>query len=389
MNMAAMALSALLCLTTTGAWAAPETPLITIESTGENASFKSGSKTFDDKVTVTFSGEGIGNDNDNWGWYTYGKSGITLTVTAAEGYTITGVKFYNNSGSAFDASAPFEAILVYDEGVVTKVNGTSIGQLGVTKIEVYGYAGTPEPPEPAGYSVSLKEGTEDASNWQGKAGEGEYQALPLEGVAAGMAVTVKYNGTKKVKSVKAVKKAAPAPAHEYVDLGLPSGLLWATCNVGADTPEAYGDYFAWGETTPKDTYTSDNYTYSDNPAILPSDHDAATANWGSDWRMPTKAEFEELYNNTTMTWTQQGGVNGWLFTANNGSGNSLFLPAAGVRLGDGELLDAGNVGSYWSSSHRGTELPNRAYYFASGSGYYSMKSAVREYGYTVRPVRVN
>ena len=157
MNMAAMALSALLCLTTTGAWAGAEPPLITIESTGENASFKSGSKTFDDKVTVTFSGE-VGNDNDNWGWYTYSESGITLTVTAAEGYTITGVKFYKNEASRYAGEAPFEAILGYEnDEYFAKVNDTSIGQLGVTQIEVYGYAGTPaEPAEPVAQSYEAK-----------------------------------------------------------------------------------------------------------------------------------------------------------------------------------------------------------------------------------------
>ena len=139
--------------------------------------------------------------------------------------------------------------------------------------------------------------------------------------------------------------------HEYVDLGLPSGLLWATCNVGAETPEEYGDYFAWGETTPKDNYSWGTYQYGDGSTItkytgsdglttlLPED-DAATANWGNDWRMPTHDEWVELYQNTTMTWTQQNGVNGRLFTADNG--NSLFLPAAGYR----DLSSLDGAGSY-------------------------------------------
>ena len=171
--------------------------------------------------------------------------------------------------------------------------------------------------------------------------------------------------------------------HEYVDLGLPSGLLWATCNVGANAPEEYGDYFAWGETTPKDTYTSANYTYSDNPAILPSDHDAATANWGNGWRMPTKAEFQELLDNTTVTWTQQNGVNGRLFTATNG--NSLFLPAAGYRWGD-ELYGVGNYGFYWSSSLY-TDNPFRAWYFYFHSDYYGMSHYDRYLGQSARAVR--
>ena len=170
--------------------------------------------------------------------------------------------------------------------------------------------------------------------------------------------------------------------HAYVDLGLPSGLLWATCNIGANAPEEYGDYFAWGETTPKDSYDFDNYTYSDNPDILPSDHDAATANWGEGWRMPTEAEFEELYNHTTVTWTTQNGVNGRLFTASNG--NSLFLPAAGYRAYS-SLYSAGSYGDYWSSSHY-TADPDLAWCLGFGSGNYYMDRYDRYIGQSVRPV---
>jgi len=201
-------------------------------------------------------------------------------------------------------------------------------------------------------------------------------------------------------------EVAPAPAHEYVDLGLPSGLLWATCNVGAASPEEYGDYFAWGETTTQTTYNWSTYQYcmgsqntltkycnksnrgyngyTDNLTTLLPEDDAATANWGSGWRMPTKAEFEELYNNTTVTWTQQGGVNGWLFTAANS--NNLFLPAAGQRW-EGGLYAAGEWGYYWSSS-----LYTSGPYYAwniTGSGSYNMDKTYRYLGYPVRPVREN
>ncbi len=186
---------ALLLTVATGAVAQEETLLTTIVNTGDNASFKSGSKTFDNIATVTFSGE-VNNHGDVWGWWSQVER--TLTVTAAGGYTITGVKFYTAVNSAFDEEAPFEAILVCEDvNVYTIVNGTSIGQIGVTKIEVYGYGP---------YKVSLKEGTEYATSWQGKAGEGEYQALPLIGLEAGTAVSVKYSGWKLVKSVKAKKK---------------------------------------------------------------------------------------------------------------------------------------------------------------------------------------
>ena len=158
-------------------------------------------------------------------------------------------------------------------------------------------------------------------------------------------------------------------SHEYVDLGLPSGLLWATCNMGADTPEDYGDYFAWGETQLKEYYKWNIYQYcnvtydqltkycsnssygyngfTDNLTTLLPEDDAAAANWGNGWRIPTYAEWQELLDNTTRTWTTQNGVNGQLFTASNG--NSLFLPAAGYRY-DSSLYFAGGYGYYWSSS---------------------------------------
>ena len=195
-------------------------------------------------------------------------------------------------------------------------------------------------------------------------------------------------------------------SHEYVDLGLPSGLLWATCNVGANAPEEYGDYFAWGETQPKDVYnwstyqycmgsyntltkycTNPNYGYNgftDTLTILLPEDDAATANWGDGWRMPTREEWHELYQNTTSTWTTQNGVNGRLFTAPNG--NSLFLPAAGYRW-DSYLYNVGAIGYGWSSLLR-TDSPNGAYYFLSGSNGYGMNyEGIRDYGLCVRAVR--
>ena len=145
--------------------------------------------------------------------------------------------------------------------------------------------------------------------------------------------------------------------HEYVDLGLPSGTLWATCNVGANTLEEYGDYFAWGETTIKTgSYDWSTYKYckgsyntltkycdksyygyngfTDHLAVLLPEDDAVTVNWGDGWSSPSREQWVELYNNTTRIWTfKPSGVEGEIFIASNG--NSLFLPAAGA---------------YWSSS---------------------------------------
>ena len=158
--------------------------------------------------------------------------------------------------------------------------------------------------------------------------------------------------------------------YDYVDLGLPSGLLWATCNVGANDQLDYGNYYAWGETQPKTTYNWSTYKYcqgsentltkycnnstngfngfADNLTTLLPEDDAAAVNWGNDWRMPTHEEWQELYQNTTQTWITLNGVNGHLITASNG--NKIFLPAAGDY---GENIDnVSNYGEYWSSSLR-------------------------------------
>ena len=148
--------------------------------------------------------------------------------------------------------------------------------------------------------------------------------------------------------------------HAYVDLGLPSGLKWATCNVGATSPEAYGEYYAWGEITTKTEYTEENSLtwglgiselqsqgYIDGTGNLTSSHDAATANWGGDWRMPTEEEQQELVDNCTWTWMTHNGVDGCKVTGPNG--NSVFFPAAGT-IYDMSFLNAGEVGHYWGST---------------------------------------
>lgn len=191
---------------------------------------------------------------------------------------------------------------------------------------------------------------------------------------------------------------------EWVDLGLPSGLLWATRNVGATSQEDYGDYFAWGETSPKEDCNYSTYIYcigdynqltkycnkssfgyngfTDSLTILQPGDDAATVNYGG--RTPTAEEWEELMNNTTATWTEQNGVNGRLFTGSNG--NSLFLPAAGYRL-DSTLFHAGSEGDYWSSS-LDTTFPSRAWYFYFRSDIIQrMTFYGRSFGRSVRAVR--
>ena len=190
---------------------------------------------------------------------------------------------------------------------------------------------------------------------------------------------------------KAYTSCPDANHPHIIDLGLPSGTKWACCNVGATTPEGYGNYYAWGETSPKSVYNRDTYAYYNSNTgyvnigsdIAGTGNDAATANWGSPWRMPTKAQCDELRTNCSSTWTTQNGVNGWKFTGPNGG--TIFLPAAGNRW-DSDLYDAGSYGSYWSSS-LGESGPNYAWYliFDSGGAYTDDNS--RYGGYTVRPVR--
>ena len=192
-------------------------------------------------------------------------------------------------------------------------------------------------------------------------------------------------------------------SHDYVDLGLPSGTCWATCNVGAATPGDYGDYFAWGETETKTTYDWSTYKYcnygsyhqltkycygssvgantiygiADRITILQPEDDAATANWGSDWCMPTEAQWMELYQNTSNTWTTQNGVDGKLFVGSNG--RNIFLPAAGYCMDSGpNHICVGTELFYWSSSLR---------IDGSFQARYNGGSYDRCYGFSVRPVR--
>ena len=171
----------------------------------------------------------------------------------------------------------------------------------------------------------------------------------------------------------------------YVDLGLSSGLKWATCNVGATTPEDYGNCYAWGETTTKTSYDQSNsLTYGQQISDFSGNatYDAARANWGSTWRMPTKTEMEELKNNCTWTWTTQNGVNGYRVTGPNG--NSIFLPAAGYCYGSSRY-SVGERGYYWGSTPNEGNT-NFACDLNFYSGYLNVNWYNRLYGLTVRPV---
>jgi hypothetical protein len=200
---------------------------------------------------------------------------------------------------------------------------------------------------------------------------------------------------------------APPNEHEWVDLGLPSGTLWATCNVGASNPEDYGDYFAWGETSPKEYYfwstykwcngsettmtkycTDSGYGYNgftDGKTELDPEDDAAYVNWGPSWRMPTKEQQDELREKCTCMWTTLNGVNGRLVYGPNG--NTLFLPAAGQRL-DYSPNSVGSSGLYWSHT-LSSKYPYTAYMLSFYSGDWGSGYGHRRVGRPVRAVRAS
>ena len=260
-----------------------------------------------------------------------------------------------------------------------------------------------------------------------EANGGEGKAMPVDTVYYGHDVALRSCGYTKKDSVfvewntSADGKGAPFKSghtlrldrnlvlyaqwgvNRVVDLGL--SVKWATCNVGANKPEEYGDYFAWGETQPKAIYdwstykwcdgskttltkynTKSDYGYVDNKTELEASDDAARVNWGGNWRMPTKEEQDELRTECTWEWTTHNGVRGYKVTSNKAgyTDKSIFLPAAGYF--DYKSLDyAGSYGYYWSSSlHTGSPVGAYRLYLYSSSIDWGI--SYRYYGQSVRPV---
>ena len=179
----------------------------------------------------------------------------------------------------------------------------------------------------------------------------------------------------------------------YVDLGLPSGLKWANCNLGASSPEKQGKYYAWGEIAEKQAYNWETYEFykdsmlvkytdSDGLTSLETDNDAATSMLGSAWRMPTREEFAELYDNCNKEYTTQNEVNGYRFTGPNG--NSIFLPLAGGRDGEG-LMSNGESGFYWVSTLYSDDIEYAWGFILEPASCYET-SYYRMLGQTIRPV---
>ena len=212
-----------------------------------------------------------------------------------------------------------------------------------------------------------------------------------------------------------VPEVDPFNGYEYVDLGLPSGTLWAKCNIGAEKESDYGLYFQWGDvvgysssqvgsgegkkyfswgdykycngssSTLTKYNTNSSYGIVDNLTTLLPEDDAASVNMGGSWHMPSKKQCEELYNSsyTTTIWTIKNSVKGYLITSNT-NGNTLFLPASGL-LYSGSVSDVGSAGYNWSSSPYG-DYPYSAYYLSCLSNKIYVSMAQRYYGNTIRGV---
>lgn len=200
----------------------------------------------------------------------------------------------------------------------------------------------------------------------------------------------------------------PNSKHPHmIDLGLPSGTMWACCNLGALSPEQYGAYYAWGETKKKSTFYWKNYKHYNSSSdysvcidtydIAGTKYDAAVATWGKSWQMPTHEQCEELVKNTTMQHTIQKGIKGCKLTGRNGG--VIFLPFAGSRI-KGRLGNAGYEGSYWSSTledggtYNGEPLPDGIEGISIGRGSIRVctwSNMYKEYfigycGFSIRPV---
>lgn len=196
----------------------------------------------------------------------------------------------------------------------------------------------------------------------------------------------------------------PEEVHDYVDLGLPSGTLWATMNIGAESPEDMGDHFMWGELEVRTDFSDNEYKWSgrsryeikkyctneyygqvDNKMVLDLEDDVAHVNWGGYWRMPTRKEYKELLdnNNCTWTWVTKNGVEGYEVTSNK-NGNSIFLPTSGYKFSS-QWAYQGYYGNYWSSTLDIRDNTG-AYYFYFIPSVHAENNNYRTYGHVVRPV---
>ena len=280
-----------------------------------------------------------------------------------------------------------------------------VSSISLDKLSFEMYVG--DPPVVLTATILPDNATDKSLNWTSSnpsvatVDEDGRVAAITKGIATITAAARDGSGKKATCSVTVKINLSKPDSMDAVDLGLPSKLKWASCNVGATKPEEYGEFFAWGETLPKSDYNWSTYKWCkgdrykltkycwknnsfwggsgspDNKTILDLEDDAAYVNWGGSWRMPTREEWKELMNNCTCIWTDNynGTERKGLVVTSRKNGNSIFLPAANT-----------NLGRYWSSSI-GSAAPYNAHSFRFDSNTEgTLEDAYRFLGITVRPV---
>ena len=369
--------------------------------------------------TVQFSGEtpaGLLEEGKEYEIWYFGNSKkiltpyISVTNNKIEGNISTQNGQLENLGYYHIAKVKVQAVKVGDE-VVLELNGSFENQMAiayldldvVVKIQGEAMVGTK-------YALQYNEVTKEYEFVVTKAEndyidvkgapKNSYIVLFPNGMETAMLEGVKRDGTvmgiEFIKEIEAgklyLKEGAnglypipwfkisdgPSDQYEYVDLGLPSGVKWATRNVGAATPEAKGDYYALGEVDKKSSYTIGNYIHKNvnlGDISGKEKYDAATANWGGKWRMPTQTELKELIDRCTWTWTTVNGVGGYVITGSNNK--SIFLPGAGVHK---EVI-GGTSCYYWTSTP-----VNGSTSHAYATNNNKTAQYTREWGHTIRPV---
>lgn len=221
-----------------------------------------------------------------------------------------------------------------------------------------------------------------------KEGHANLLIHPLKAGTAVITVTDAKSGQTATITVMVEKTYIPAQA---IDLGLPSGLLWASYNLGASSPDDYGNYYAFAETEPKAVYSWETYQHGNGETGKPKDlgdisgtqYDPARATWGSEWRTPTYAECQELLKQCTAEWTSENGVNGYKLTGPNG--NYIFLPAGGGTDED-ETSAQGQYGWYWTSTQDDGDWVTHARAIVFTETVLNFNGYVRCLGFLIRPV---
>lgn len=358
----------------------------------------------------------------NWGWFSYfeykstlllqffsylGYYSETATLNADGSWTISQGS-YIKPDSYQQIRAQKEAIYFFENAplgaeVRSTPNTLDFGTVNVGSSSQKSFQATNtgdtgtqiEVNAPSGFSVSPSSG---GYLNPGESKEFTVTFTPTEGKDYSNYITVSFDGGVSFVTLTATGKAVATGTPEAVDLGL--SVKWGTCNIGATVPEEYGGHYAWGALETQTLYDWDHYKYGssissltkycirssegvvDNQTVLLPEDDVATQTLKGNWRMPTEAEFNELLDNCTWTWTKQNGVSGYKVSSKT-NGNSIFLPAAGQKYDD-EYSNPGSVGFYWSSTLSGNSAAARGLYMYSGKKEWMNYS--RDTGHSIRPV---